>query len=157
MLNEVLAACLSREAGHQLLEFIERQCSAKEALPLLIAHNGRSFDVPFLNIELQRNGLAMPREALFFDTYRYARQVFPQLSIDPGSYKQVHTTAFRPLRDVGKIEAASPVLCVPQESPYVRWLMLGAQMEVCNVHETWRMCNQGRVTFLRANGALSSW
>ena len=103
-MNEVLTACSSREAGQQLLEFIERQCSAEEALPLLIAHNGRSFDVPFLNIELQRNGLALPQDTLFFDTYRYARQVFPQLSIDPGSYKQVRTAAFRPPRYVDKFK-----------------------------------------------------
>jgi DNA polymerase III epsilon subunit-like protein len=83
---------------------MERQCSAEETLPLLIAHNGRSFDVPFLNLELQRNGLALPRDTLFFDTYRYARQILPQLSIDLASYKQVRSAAFRLLEEISKIE-----------------------------------------------------
>ena len=80
-----------REAGQQLLEFIDRQCSAHNAVPLLIAHNGRAFDIPFLHLELQRNGLALPETTLFFDTYRYAKEVLPLLKRDLASYSQVCT------------------------------------------------------------------
>ena len=60
-------------------------------MPLLIAHNGRAFDIPFLHLELQRNSLALPENTLFFDTYRYAKEVLPLMKQDLGSYSQVCT------------------------------------------------------------------
>ncbi len=62
-------------------------------MPLLIAHNGRAFDIPFLHLELQRNSLALPENTLFFDTYRYAKEVLPLVKQDLGSYSQVCTAS----------------------------------------------------------------
>lgn len=94
---QTICPFMSREAGQQLLDFIERQCSAQSALPLLIAHNGRGFDIPFLHNELQRNGLALPEQTLFFDTYPYSRQILPPLGRLPVNYKQVCHCPAHPL------------------------------------------------------------
>ena len=65
-------------------------------MPLLIAHNGRAFDIPFLHLELQRNSLALPENTLFFDTYRYAKEILPLMKQDLGSYSQVCTASTIP-------------------------------------------------------------
>ena len=84
---------MGREAGQQFLDFMQRHCSPQEAIPLLIAHNGRAFDIRFIHLELQRNSLALPDGALFFDTCIYARQIFPQINQPLPGYRQVTSSS----------------------------------------------------------------
>ena len=81
MLKSHVRCVMGREAGQQFLDFIQRQSSPQEAIPLLIAHNGRAFDIRFI--------LALPDGALFFDTCIYARQIFPQINQPLPGYRQV--------------------------------------------------------------------
>lgn len=67
-----------REVGQQFLEFVSRQCSAEDAVPVLIAHNGRAFDVPWIAAEFARSGLQLPADWHFLDTYQLARRALKE-------------------------------------------------------------------------------
>jgi DNA polymerase III epsilon subunit-like protein len=54
------------------LDFIARQCRGG-GTPVLVAHNGRRFDVPFLSNELKRSNLELPAHCAFIDTYVLCR------------------------------------------------------------------------------------
>uniref|UniRef100_A0A0A8ZBV5 Exonuclease domain-containing protein n=1 Tax=Arundo donax TaxID=35708 RepID=A0A0A8ZBV5_ARUDO len=57
-----------------LLQYVwSRQMDGKPVL--WVAHNGRSFDVPFLIFEFRRCKVEMPRDWLFVDTLPIARQL----------------------------------------------------------------------------------
>ena len=55
-----------------LLDYIDRQC-AGAGTPVLVAHNGRRFDVPFLSNELKRSNLELPPHCAYFDTLVFCK------------------------------------------------------------------------------------
>jgi DNA polymerase III alpha subunit (gram-positive type) len=59
----------------QLLDFVAQHCPSEDAAPVLIAHNGKRFDVPFLAMEFKRVGLVMPTNWYFLDTLYLARNL----------------------------------------------------------------------------------
>lgn len=71
-----------------LLKYIKsRQRDGKQVI--LVAHNGRRFDVPFLISEFQRCSVEIPQDWLFLDTLYIARQLvnpdgskLPSVSLD---------------------------------------------------------------------------
>lgn len=66
--------CRFREFIPLLLQYVlSRQMADKPVL--WVAHNGRSFDVPFLMYEFQRSKIEMPGDWLFVDTLPIARQL----------------------------------------------------------------------------------
>ena len=102
-------------------------------MPLLIAHNGRAFDIPFLHLELQRNGLALPETTLFFDTYRYAKEVLPLLKRDLASYSQVCTAPARHCSLSWLVFQGTTLRKLSYEYLIVSWLML-------HLRRDWVLC-----------------
>lgn len=65
-----------------MVSFIARQCGeAGGGTPVLVAHNGVTFDFPKLLIAFERVGMQLPSECMFIDTYKLA-QVSYQHSCD---------------------------------------------------------------------------
>ncbi|CAL8466793.1 g6329 [Coccomyxa elongata] len=71
----------SREAVQQFMDFINHHCPTKDIVPVLIAHNGRTFDIPFLAMEFARGGMQIPANWYFMDTLLVARRVINQDNI----------------------------------------------------------------------------
>ena len=65
-----LFAC--SEVGPRLLDYIDRQCRGA-GTPVLVAHNGRRFDLPFLSNELKRSNLELPAHYAFLDTLIFCK------------------------------------------------------------------------------------
>ncbi|KAK9821728.1 hypothetical protein WJX81_006389 [Elliptochloris bilobata] len=59
-----------REVGPRLLAWVTER--AKGATPVLVAHNGRSFDLPMLSANLARVGAELPPDWWFLDTLKLA-------------------------------------------------------------------------------------
>ena len=55
-----------------LLDYIDRQCHGA-GTPVLVAHNGRRFDVPFLLNELKRSNLELPAHCAYLDTFMFCK------------------------------------------------------------------------------------
>lgn len=75
---------LRREVAQHFLGFVSRHCSAEDAVPVLIAHNGRAFDVPWIAAEFARSGLQLPSDWHFLDTCQLARRALKQLQAPHG-------------------------------------------------------------------------
>ena len=60
------------EVGPRLLDYIDRQCRGA-GTPVLVAHNGRRFDFPFLSNELKRSNLELPAHCAYLDTLIFCR------------------------------------------------------------------------------------
>lgn len=56
------------------MDFVSRHCGAQGMVPVLIAHNGRSFDLPWLAAEFGRAGLQLPADWHFLDTCQLAKR-----------------------------------------------------------------------------------
>ena len=68
-----------------LLDYIDRQCRG-EGTPVLVAHNGRRFDLPFLSNELKRSNLELPAHCAFIDTLIFCRvRIVTTLTTSPVS------------------------------------------------------------------------
>lgn len=68
-------ALLRREVVQQFMDFVDSHCSSEDIVPVLIAHNGKSFDIPFLALEFAREGFQIPPNWHFLDTLLVARRV----------------------------------------------------------------------------------
>lgn len=62
----------------QFMDFVNHHCPTKDIVPVLIAHNGRTFDIPFLAMEFDRGGMQIPANWYFMDTLWVARRVINQ-------------------------------------------------------------------------------
>lgn len=71
----------------QFIEFVTRHCPSDDIVPVLIAHNGKDFDVPLLANVFKREGLQMPPTWHFMDTLPVARRAISRDSIP--NYKLV--------------------------------------------------------------------
>ena len=61
--------------AQRFLGFVARHCPAEDGVvPVLIAHNGRSFDVPWLAAEFARAGLEVPASWHYLDTFLLAKR-----------------------------------------------------------------------------------
>ncbi len=56
-----------REVGEEFISFCEGEVA-------LIAHNGESFDVPFLHAECKRNDLELPSHWIYIDSLKWSRR-----------------------------------------------------------------------------------
>ena len=64
-----------REVAQRFLGFVARHCpEGDDVVPVLIAHNGRSFDVPWLAAEFARSGLELPASWHYLDTFLLAKR-----------------------------------------------------------------------------------
>lgn len=64
---------LGREAYRQFLVWVDQQQQQLGALNvLLIAHNGRDFDLPWMRSKFSAAGQSIPTSWWWFDTYRWA-------------------------------------------------------------------------------------
>jgi len=61
-----------REVAPRLLAWVAERAAG--GTPVLVAHNGRKFDVPMLHHNLARVGAALPAEWWFLDTWLLARE-----------------------------------------------------------------------------------
>ncbi|EIE26488.1 P-loop containing nucleoside triphosphate hydrolase protein [Coccomyxa subellipsoidea C-169] len=71
----------SREAVQQFMDFIDSHCASEDTVPVLIAHNGRRFDIPFLAMEFAREGFKIPANWHFMDTLMVAQKVIDRDNI----------------------------------------------------------------------------
>lgn len=71
----IISFLCGRDAAQQLLDFVAEHCPSAEVAPVVIAHNGKRFDVPFLAMELKRVGIKMPANWYFLDTLYLARKL----------------------------------------------------------------------------------
>lgn len=60
--------------AQRFIDFVARHCPADDVVPVLIAHNGRSFDVPWLAAEFARSGLEVPAKWHYLDTFLLAKR-----------------------------------------------------------------------------------
>lgn len=67
--------CVCREAVQRFIDFINNHCPSEDIVPVLIAHNGKTFDIPFLAMEFARGGMQIPANWYFMDTLLVARRV----------------------------------------------------------------------------------
>ena len=56
------------------MNFVDSHCTSEDSVPVLIAHNGKSFDIPFLALEFAREGFQIPANWHFLDTLLVARR-----------------------------------------------------------------------------------
>lgn len=78
---DVLCIILCREAVQQFMDFIDSHCTSEDTVPVLIAHNGRRFDIPFLAMEFAREGFKIPANWHFMDTLMVAQKVIDRDNI----------------------------------------------------------------------------
>lgn len=69
--NEPHACSTPREVAPRLLGWVGER--ANGGTPVLIAHNGRGFDLPMLHHNLARVGAALPGHWWYLDTFRLAQ------------------------------------------------------------------------------------
>ena len=81
---------LCREALQRFIDFIDYHCPTEDIVPVLIAHNGKTFDIPFLDMEFARAGMQIPAKWYYMDTLFMARSVINQDDIP--SFKLVSSS-----------------------------------------------------------------
>lgn len=88
-----------RPALKGLLDFVEDVSNGE--VPLLVAHNGLSFDLSIILKSCLRVGLPFPLHWYFLDSLYLARRLFPKRSVGvpggPKNLKQVRTHCPIPL------------------------------------------------------------
>jgi hypothetical protein len=52
----------------EFVDFVERQLAPGQ-FPVLVAHNGKSFDLPVMSLEFEKAGMQWPTDWHWFDTY----------------------------------------------------------------------------------------
>ena len=60
------------------IDFINYHCPTEDFVPVLIAHNGKTFDIPFLDMEFACAGMQIPAKWHYMDTLSMARSVINQ-------------------------------------------------------------------------------
>ncbi|KAL0035623.1 hypothetical protein WJX79_003704 [Trebouxia sp. C0005] len=68
-----------KQVAAQLVQFINKGTEADE-VPVLVAHNGKSFDNRMLTAEFKRCGVSLPEAWQWLDTLPLARKLLPELT-----------------------------------------------------------------------------
>ncbi|XP_059654267.1 exonuclease DPD1, chloroplastic/mitochondrial-like [Cornus florida] len=85
-----------------LLQYV-RSRQKTSGFVVLIAHNARTFDVPFLNNEFSRHSFEVPSDWLFLDTLPLARE-----AMKLGGSKVPAKTSLQALRECYEIPLVGP-------------------------------------------------
>ncbi len=75
-----------------VLEFVRRECSGLEGgIPVLIAHNGKTFDYKFLDQQCKQWNFQLPREWQWMDTLLLAKDCVKDTPTEKALRSQVGT------------------------------------------------------------------
>ena len=74
----------------KFLELIANECSGPDGgIPVIVAHNGKTFDYKFLKMEFARWGLTIPGDWRYLDTLTLARMAVRDVPGEKVSRSQV--------------------------------------------------------------------
>ena len=63
-------------AGRVFIDFVESRRQSKDSPVILVAHNGKRFDVPMLIREYERCKSPFPHNWLFLDSYLFFKLLY---------------------------------------------------------------------------------